>query len=140
MTDLRTHFWDSLPAFIKLCQSAKRLSSSSVVVLRLPFKERAYVLDVPYKPDTISAQDSVISINRAFSLLHTKLARINASSIPHMHAFTCRYRHLSLSASPLRLLYKGPMCPPPRSTPRGDTEWRLLPAGRPHHSQSVGLK
>ena len=130
-----------MPVFIKLCQSANTyLSSSSSMVLKLPFKERAYVLDIPYKPDTISAQDSVISINHASALLRTKLARISASSIPHMHAFTCRYRHLSLSASPLRLLYRGPRCPPPRSTLRGDTEWRLLPAGRPHHSQSVGLK
>ena len=101
-----------MPAFIKLCQSANTyLSSSSSMVLKLPFKERAYVLDIPYKPDTISAQDSVISINHASALLRTKLARISASSILHMHAFTCRYRHLSLSASPLRLLYRGPRCP-----------------------------
>ena len=52
-------------------------------------------------PLPISAQDPAISINRAFALLHTKLARISDSSIPHMHAFTCRCRHLSPSASPL---------------------------------------
>ena len=51
-------------------------------------------------PLPIKAQDPAISINRAFALLHTKLARISDSSIPHMHAFTCRCRHLSLSASP----------------------------------------
>ena len=44
-------------------------------------------------PLPISAQDPAISINRA-------LARISDSIIPHMHAFTCRCRHLCLSASP----------------------------------------
>ena len=44
-------------------------------------------------PLPISAQDPAISINRA-------LARISDSVIPHMHAFTCRCRHLCLSASP----------------------------------------
>ena len=39
---------------------------------------------------------SVISINRAFVPLHTKLTRISASSITHTHAFTCTYRYCSL--------------------------------------------
>ena len=90
-------------------------------------------------PLPISAQDPAISINRAFALLHTKLARISDSSIPHMHAFTCRCRHLSPSASPLPPWYTGPKCPPFRSTLRGDTGWRLLPAERSHCFQPPGL-
>ena len=46
-------------------------------------------------PWPISAQDSVISINRVFALPHTKLTPISASGIPHIHAFTCRCRHWS---------------------------------------------
>ena len=46
-------------------------------------------------PWPISAQDSVISISRVFALPHTKLTPISASSIPHIHAFTCRCRHWS---------------------------------------------
>ena len=82
--------------------------------------------------DQSASTTQVTLMNRVLALLHTKLARISDSSIPHIRAFTCRWRHLSLSTSPLLLWYIGPMCLPFRSTLGGDTGWRLLPAGRPH--------